>query len=253
MESELLVANEPELYDIFNFDCIDDISMYMKLFKNCKSVLELGVGTGRIAIPLANSGIRVIGIDKSNSMLSCLKNKLENNNSSNIILYQQDFCDLSITDDFDIAYYPFCTFNYLLSIKEQKKALISLKKYLSKDKIIIFDLLTINTFKSMLYDHSDYNYNTVTIGEFDIGIYTRQKFDQSNQLFIQERNFKYFIDNNFVSEKRVKMLNRVFFIGEFELLLDLCGYQIVEKYGDYKFNKFTNNSTSLIIIAKVKD
>ena len=49
------------------------------------SILELGIGTGRFAIPLS-AKYRYIGIDISKGMLSVAKKKLENNKNVNLIL-----------------------------------------------------------------------------------------------------------------------------------------------------------------------
>jgi SAM-dependent methyltransferase len=58
-------------YDEWSRSVVEDVSFYRELAIESKGpVLELGVGTGRIAIPVAHAGIDVIGVDSSSEMLA---------------------------------------------------------------------------------------------------------------------------------------------------------------------------------------
>src|SRR5439155_551426 len=59
-----------ELYDPWSASVVEDVAFYLEeARKSGGPVVELGVGTGRIAVPVAADGIRVIGIDSSRGML----------------------------------------------------------------------------------------------------------------------------------------------------------------------------------------
>jgi SAM-dependent methyltransferase len=59
-----------ELYDPWSASVVEDVGFYLEeARKSGGPVVELGVGTGRIAVPLAADGIRVIGVDSSRAML----------------------------------------------------------------------------------------------------------------------------------------------------------------------------------------
>ena len=78
MSDTFKTMSEATLYDIFNMNCIEDIEMYKTICSGsgASEVLELGIGTGRVAIPLAQNGISVFGIDNSLPMLQLLENKI---------------------------------------------------------------------------------------------------------------------------------------------------------------------------------
>lgn len=254
MAKEPSVIKEPRLYDLFNQKCKDDIQLYSSLFHNADKVLELGVGTGRLAIPLAEQGISIVGVDISLEMLALLKRKLiglSPATKKRIKIIQQDFCKLDIADKFNFAFYPFCTFNYLLTIDQQIDALVALRKHLNKGAIVVFDLMTINTFKDMIYKTDLVPFETTYDSEMglDVIMLTQGFFNQSTQVYSQERFFKYYTNLDGVLEKRVRMINRLFFLGEFQLLLEKCGYKIKDRYGSYKLAPFSATSENLIIIA----
>jgi SAM-dependent methyltransferase len=59
-----------ELYDPWSASVVEDVGFYLEeARKSGGPVVELGVGTGRIAVPVAADGIRVIGVDSSRGML----------------------------------------------------------------------------------------------------------------------------------------------------------------------------------------
>ena len=59
-----------ELYDPWSASVVEDVGFYLEEARRSGGpVVELGVGTGRIAVPIAADGIRVIGVDSSRGML----------------------------------------------------------------------------------------------------------------------------------------------------------------------------------------
>jgi predicted RNA methylase len=59
------------LYDPWSTSVVEDISFYVEeALASEGPVVELGVGTGRIAIPTALAGVHVIGVDSSAEMLA---------------------------------------------------------------------------------------------------------------------------------------------------------------------------------------
>src|SRR5687768_3124067 len=65
------------LYDLSYGDFTDDADFYENLARSVDGpILELGVGTGRVAIPLAQEGYDVVGLDASASMLAVARERL---------------------------------------------------------------------------------------------------------------------------------------------------------------------------------
>jgi SAM-dependent methyltransferase len=59
-----------DLYDPWSVSVVEDVGFYLEEARKAGGpVVDLGVGTGRIAIPIAAAGIRVIGVDTSRGML----------------------------------------------------------------------------------------------------------------------------------------------------------------------------------------
>jgi SAM-dependent methyltransferase len=66
------------LYDPWSASVVEDVSFYLDRARRFGGpVVELGVGTGRIAIPIAAEGISVIGVDSSEGMLAVARERAE--------------------------------------------------------------------------------------------------------------------------------------------------------------------------------
>ncbi|MGZ4402349.1 MAG: class I SAM-dependent methyltransferase [Gaiellaceae bacterium] len=67
-----------ELYDPWSASVVEDVAFYLEEARRSGGpVVELGVGTGRIAVPLGADGIRVIGVDSSRAMLEVCARRAE--------------------------------------------------------------------------------------------------------------------------------------------------------------------------------
>jgi ubiquinone/menaquinone biosynthesis C-methylase UbiE len=89
--------------------------------------LELGIGTGRIALPLAQTGIEVHGIDASESMVKKLRAKP---GGTNISVNIGTFADLRLEERFSLVYVVFNTFFGLLSQEEQVRCFENAARHL---------------------------------------------------------------------------------------------------------------------------
>ena len=66
------------LYDAWSRSVTEDIEFYVAEARAAGGpVVELGVGTGRIAVPVAQAGVRVIGVDSSEGMLAVARRRAE--------------------------------------------------------------------------------------------------------------------------------------------------------------------------------
>jgi SAM-dependent methyltransferase len=65
-----------ELYDPWSRSVTEDVGFYVaEARKGGGPVVELGVGTGRIAVPIAQAGVRVIGVDSSARMIDACRDR----------------------------------------------------------------------------------------------------------------------------------------------------------------------------------
>jgi Methyltransferase domain len=91
--------------------------------------LELGIGTGRVAIPLSDAGVEVHGIEASEAMLAVLRAKP---GAERVPTTLGSFADFSLPTRFRLVYAVFSTFFVLLSQEEQLSCFRSVSRHLSE-------------------------------------------------------------------------------------------------------------------------
>ncbi len=91
--------------------------------------LELGIGTGRIALPLTQKGIEVHGIDASEAMVKKLRDKP---GGWDIPVSIGNFADFRLEERFSLVYVVFNTFFALLSQEEQVRCFDNAARHLGE-------------------------------------------------------------------------------------------------------------------------
>lgn len=129
-------------YDLFASK--DDVNFYKELaVKHGRKALELGVGTGRVAIELAKAGVTVWGIDNSRYMLNVARQKLKKESVSirkRVKLKLEDMRNFKLKEKFPFIYIPSSTFEHCISQEDQRKCLTSVYNALKRKGILAFDI-----------------------------------------------------------------------------------------------------------------
>ncbi|OMP67617.1 class I SAM-dependent DNA methyltransferase [Domibacillus epiphyticus] len=102
-------------------------------------VLDIGCGTGELAIRFSQAGYDVTGVDLSDEMLSIAREKADIQNL-NIPLFQQDMRELDGIGRFQTAVIFCDSLNYLETEEDVKKTFQSVYKHLEDDGLFLFDV-----------------------------------------------------------------------------------------------------------------
>jgi SAM-dependent methyltransferase len=100
------------------------------------SALELGIGTGRVALPLRQAGVDVHGIDASAAMVERLRTKP---GGADIPVTMGDFCDFSLGKRFRVVYVVFNTFFGLLTQDDQISCMRAVARHLDDDGAFVIE------------------------------------------------------------------------------------------------------------------
>jgi len=99
-------------------------------------VLELGIGTGRIALPLKNKGIKVSGIDASREMITQLRAKP---GGEDIQVALGNFADVDIEGQYKLIFVVFNSFFGLLTQDEQIRCFRNVAGHLDPDGVFLIE------------------------------------------------------------------------------------------------------------------
>jgi SAM-dependent methyltransferase len=97
-----------KIYEAWSAEMTEDVPFYVELAKEAKGpVVELAVGSGRVAIPVAQAiGRRVIGIDRSPAMLAKAQASADEAGAE-LALRESDMRELALDEPAALVYCPF--------------------------------------------------------------------------------------------------------------------------------------------------
>ena len=130
------------LYDPWSRSVTEDVGFYVEEARRAaQPVVELGVGTGRIAVPIATEGIRVIGVDSSPGMLDVCRERAELAGVASLVdLRVGDLRSPPVDETVELVICPFRAYLHLHTNEERLEALRAARELLVPGSRLIFDV-----------------------------------------------------------------------------------------------------------------
>jgi SAM-dependent methyltransferase len=127
-------------YDTWCRSVLEDIPFYVDLaVRSGGPVLELGVGSGRVAVPTALAGITVVGVDTSPAMLELARRRAEPH-AVDLRLVEADMRSLPDLGRFALVTIPFRALLHLSSDEERRGVLAAVRQRLEPGGALAFDV-----------------------------------------------------------------------------------------------------------------
>jgi len=234
----------------------DDVAFYVEIAKKRgDTVLEYGVGNGRIGLPLARAGLTLTGVDLSQPMLDDFASRLASEPKEvrrRVTLRQGDMRHLALRRRFDLVLCPFNTFLHLYTRADVERFLARVRQHLSPGGAFVFDVSMPNAFEMARDPNRAYHcprFRHPSTGEM-VRYTERFDYDVLRQIL--------FVSMEFFPEPRPRtswmtpLAHRQFFPCELEALLHYNGFTIREAYGDYKGNALDRYSEQMVLACGLR-
>ncbi len=189
--------------------------------------LELGIGTGRIALPLSQRGVRVHGIDLSEAMVAKLREKPR---AEAIEVSIGDFATTRVDGSFSLAYLVFNTINNLTTQDAQVACFENVAAHLEPGGCFVIEVGVPNRQPLSVFDLSETH---VGVDEFDAA--TQRSASHHFTL----------VDGEW---KRFSLPFRSVFPSELDLMARLAGMRLRERWSGWEREPFTAESTKHVSV-----
>jgi SAM-dependent methyltransferase len=240
---------DPELYDLENDDFEPDGPFFLALAQSLGgNVLEVGCGTGRLTIPLAQASIPITGLDIVPQMLSRAKIKAA---ALPIDWIAADARDFVLEQRFNLIFESGATFQHMLTLAEQERMLASVRKHLKAEGRFVL---------SFIFPHGEMLQNEEETNWFEyehsagytIYVSGRQHYDPLRQIKTETAIRSWTNAEGQAIRKIAPLSLRYSFPKEIEALLHYNGFSILETYGDWDKSALSATSPHLIYVCQIR-
>jgi len=235
-------------YDLFGSK--DDVIFYKELaIRHGGKALELGVGTGRVAIELAKAKVKVWGIDTSAYMLDAARQKLRKENASvrqRVVLKLGDMRSFKLCETFPFIYIAGSTFEHCITKEDQTKCLNSVYDALDNHGTLAFDVsqLKLNQpISSWWIDRKALNKNEEVVRT----IFSRRNL-QTNVVSV---NLFFDVYQHGELKKRYYEYGEALLSSRrsVEAMLKKVGFKLKEVYGNFDKSAYSKTSEKAVFVV----
>ncbi|MBI5566440.1 MAG: class I SAM-dependent methyltransferase [Chloroflexi bacterium] len=241
-----------EVYDLFYADLEDDLEMYLGFAERTGGpILEIGAGTGRVALALAEAGHSVVGLELSDDMRAIAQQKIaEAQLADRVRMIAGDMRRFKLDQHFGLVIAPINTFLHNLTLDDQLATLSSIKKHLRPGGLLVLDCFNPDPAHAADDRRLILQRNVI---DPDTGEAAQLWLTRSTDWGQQLQDITYFADcvdaAGQVTRSILTTQFRFIFRHEMQLLLKLGGFDLKEVYGSYDLEPFDTGSDKLIAVA----
>jgi SAM-dependent methyltransferase len=197
--------------------------------------LELAIGTGRIARPLAATGVRVDGIDISQAMVDVLRTQP---GGAEIDVTMGNFRDVPVEGTYRLIYVVYNTIHNLLTQDDQVRCFENVAKHLTDDGVFVVEG---NAYGDLhLSDNQYVHAQSIEVKEVWLDV---ARYDPVTQL----------LDESHVSLSKegvrlFPIVTRHIWPAEMDLMARIAGLRLKERWGGWSREPYTGASRNIVSV-----
>lgn len=253
--------HDADLYDLENADDpAFDLGFWESVVRELapRRMLELACGTGRLTLPLARLGVveELVALDNSAPFLDRLRSRLS---GEPVTVVEGDMRAPEVDGPFDLIAIPFNSLAYLTGRADRVACLRAVRSLLGEGGRLVFDLVAprydflaeaVGTGSPLRVD-ADHAAPQDGVARF-LRSYT-DTYDAATQTLRSTNRYEIFYEDGRVEHRITDLDWHIYFPDELELLLEACGFDVVERYGDYERGPWNAASRRYLWLAAGHD
>lgn len=215
----------------------EDYYQFIQCHSKFNEVLELGSGTGEIAIRLAKDNKTVFASDLSTDMLEVAKQKAMEENVS-LMLQRVDMTDFQTSHQVDLILCLCDSLNYILDIDDVMKTFCNVYEALKDDGTFIFDVDSLYKTDVILKDYQEEDEDNEFAFRWNVELL--ESGYVHHHVYIHDK-----IENEIVKEDHYQ---RTYDVALYLKWLSDAGFKQVNYYGD--FHEYNENCERVIFVCR---
>lgn len=248
-------ARIAELYDLEHDDYDEDTELYLGLLESIDGpVLEMGAGSGRLLIPIAEAGRQVTGLDASPVMLNRARQRIAGSKAGRkITLFEAEMHDAPKAPGgpFGLVLFSLNALMHLDDPAAQRSALAAARKALRPGGHLVID--TMNPSHEQLQHLTSRSHleGTWTLDDGTvIDKWSHRELFSADQILDTVLWYDSVSPDGMLRRTRTQFPLRYVHPYELELMLELAGYVRWNVFGSYELGPLNDESDRIIVIAE---
>lgn len=246
----------PLLYHTHHSAHTEDLPFWLDLAEQqtgflAGPVLELGCGTGRVTIPLLQTGFNVVGLDRDPEMLACLQNNLHSAGllQPQLRLVQGDMTSFVLEEHFALILLPCNTFSTLQS-SERQNTLACAARHLLPGGIFAVSQPNPTLFYDLPARSAPQLEETFVHPQTGNHVQVFSGWRRNRTQFIVTWRYDHLLADgkteHFTTEARHELDSAELYVRE----VAAAGLEIKAIYGDFEKNTYEPDADEMIIVAQ---
>ncbi len=224
-----------------------DVAWYRQLAREAAGpVLELGTGTGRVLLALAESGAPCTGLDSSEAMLQELRRKPL---PANVNLVLADIRSFALGQRFALIAAPFRVFQHLETVADQLACLGCVREHLAPGGRLAFDVFVPDPARLAVEVHPEAEDARYQRDGEEVVRFVALRIERARQLLQVQVRYERRRDGRVRGEDRAELRLRFFHRYELLHLLARAGFGEVALYGGFAREPFGEDSRDFVVVA----
>jgi SAM-dependent methyltransferase len=250
---------DPEYYTATYAQRIDDVAFYVDLARRAGgSVLEYGVGNGRVALPIARHGVAVVGVDHSAPMLADLRSRLRSEPADVrrlVRVVRGDMRTLRLRERFPLVIAPFNAVLHLYARSDVEGFLARVRDHLTPGGRFVADLSTPPLEDLVRPSSKPFHAPRFRHPTAGVVVKNRERFDYDRvrQVLFVSMEFEPLGAGGSARPGdgwTTPLAHRQFFPQEWEALLHYNGFAVDRVEGDFHGGPLTGTSDVMVWVAR---
>ena len=245
-----LYARIAGLYEAEHRGWTDDLDLYRALAARAGGpVLELGCGSGRVAIALAEAGHEVQGVDTSEAMLAIASKNLGERRLP-VTLTLRDMRRHSGHQVFGLVFCALDGLLHLQSADDVRDTVVAAHDALRPGGLLAFDIVNPSPDLLAMRDGVVRHHSTFA-GQDDIEVshFVSWDIDPDTRIIETAHFYDWLSEDGAVRRRTASFRLRYLERGEVEAVLQATGFDGVELYGSAQLDPFEADSDRMIFVA----
>lgn len=225
-----------------------DVEYYLESLTGCEGeILEPGVGTGRILIPLLENGLRVEGFDLSEEMLQICRDHCEDR-GLHPNLFISNMVTFSSDKNYEAIIVPTGSFLLVHKREDSIKALRNFYNHLRNGGRLILDIFLQTDFEIGKVSTRTWETEQGDLITLESKIV---EVDYINQFTISHHRYEKWRNGKLVQTELERFPLRWYGIEEFKMILQEIGFDEITISADYKYGEYPTDVNQMITFEAV--